>query len=285
MGNLDHKTIIITGGSLGIGLAVAKKCASEGATLIIAARNLKDLSSSLMVLKEISPKNHQHYSLDVSNIIEVENFKNWCVSNHLKINGLVNCAGVYGPIGKTTKVNLDSFKNAFNINFFGTVYMCTIFAPLLESKSKKKIINFSGGGGATPFPNYTAYATSKVAVVRFTENFALELKKEDFDINCIAPGFVITRIHQNTLEVGQAVVGKDFFESTNKQIESGGISPEKAAELAVFLLSQESDGITGKFISAPWDLWKEKTFQDLLKSDNDFATLRRIDNKTFFKKL
>lgn len=284
MGSLDQNTIIITGGSVGIGFAVAKKCALEGATVIIVARNVKDLSSALIALKEISPKNHQFYSLDVSDIEEVGNFKKWCVTNHLQINGLVNCAGVYGPIGKTTEVNLDLFKEAFNINFFGTVNMCAIFAPIIVSESKKKIINFSGGGAATPFPNYSAYATSKIAVVRFTENLAIELNEDDFDINCIAPGFVVTRIHQNTLEAGSAVAGNSFFESTKKQIDSGGIPPEKAAELTTFLLSQESDGISGKFISAPWDPWQDKSFQDLLRSDKDIATLRRIDNKTFFKK-
>ncbi len=92
------------------------------------------------------------------------------------------------------------------------------------------------------------------------------------------------RLHQDTLEAGPESATKSFFENTKKQIEGGGAPPEKAANLTVFLLSSESDGITGKFISAPWDPWENKEFQNRLKSDKDFATLRRIDDKMFFKK-
>jgi NAD(P)-dependent dehydrogenase (short-subunit alcohol dehydrogenase family) len=162
--------------------------------------------------------------------------------------------------------------------------MCGLIAPLLTGTPRKKIVNFSGGGAATPFPQYSAYATGKAAIVRFTENLALELADENIDINCVAPGFVITRLHQQTLKAGSGKAGTGFFEGTKKQIETGGVPASLAAELTAFLLSAASDGITGKFISAPWDPWREPEFQDLLRADKDFATLRRIDNKMFFKK-
>ena len=139
-----------------------------------------------------------------------------------------------------------------------------------------------GGGAATPFAHYSAYATSKVAIVRLTENLSIELA--DIDINCVAPGFVITRLHQQTIEAGSRNAGDAFYEGTKKQMETGGVPPEKAADLTSFLLSSNSDGITGKFISAPWDPWTNEDFIDQLRQDKDIATLRRIDNKTFFKK-
>jgi len=284
MPNLESKTILITGGSLGIGFAIAKKCAKEGTRVIISARNENDLQNAIKELKIISNEDHLSYSLNVGNINSVKNFADWCDKKSIQINGLVNCAGVYGPIGKTTEINLEKFAEAIQINFLGTVYMSSVFASLIKAKTRKKIINYSGGGAASPFANYSAYATSKIAIVRFTENLALELAGDNFDINCIAPGFVITRLHQQTLEAGGETAGNNFYENTKKQIESGGISPDKAADLTAFLLSEESDGITGKFISAPWDKWTEKDFQELLRTDKDFATLRRIDNKTFLKK-
>jgi NAD(P)-dependent dehydrogenase (short-subunit alcohol dehydrogenase family) len=280
---LSDKTIIITGGSLGIGLAISKKCAQEGATVIIAARNQDDLTNALKELKQISDRPHAWYSLNVGDYDEVKKFADWCKSQNLEINGLVNCAGVYGPIGKTTEIDMQKFTEAIQVNFLGTVYMCNVFAPMLKSNSKKKIVNYSGGGAATPFANYSAYATSKVAIVRFTENLSIELADEHFDINCIAPGFVITRLHEQTIQEGADKAGKAFFEGTQKQMKDGGIPPEKAADLTAFLLSDESDGITGKFISAPWDAWQDKSFQNILRTDKDFATLRRIDNKTFYK--
>tara|TARA_B110000008_G_C16895888_1_gene534735 strand:- start:136 stop:993 length:858 start_codon:yes stop_codon:yes gene_type:complete len=284
MNELKSKKIIVTGGSLGIGFAVAKACAMQGAEVIIVARNQNDLDSSLKKICSISDKNHLAYSLDVSDLKAVNVFAEWIKDENLDIDGIVNCAGIYGPIGKTTTVNMEDFTKAININLLGTVYMCSAIAPLLKSKSNKKIVNFSGGGAASPFPNYSAYASSKAAIVRFTENFSIELKDNKFDINSIAPGFVITRLHDQTISTGSSVVGSNFYDNTKKQMKEGGIPPEKAADLTVFLLSDSSNGINGKFISAPWDPWKEEFFQEKLKSDNDFATLRRIDEKFFTNK-
>ena len=284
MNLLESKTIVITGGSLGIGFAVAQKCLEEGATVIIAARNRDNLDKALEKLKLKSSKNHKSYSLDISNISEVRKFAGWCSNNYPEIMGIVNCAGVYGPIGNLMNVDMEQFTKAININFLGTVYMCNLFAPLLKNETRKKIVNFSGGGAATPFPNYSAYATSKVAIVRLTENIAIELNEYNIDVNCIAPGFVITRLHEETLMAGMEAAGKSFYEGTKKQIESGGVPPEKAADLTTFLLSKQSDNITGKFISAPWDSWQEDSFAEKLKNDKDLATLRRIDNK-YFKKI
>ena len=104
-------------------------------------------------------------------------------------------------------------------------------------------------------------------------------------MNCISPGFVVTRLHQQTLEAGPKMASDTFFEKTKQMVESGGVPPEKAADLTAFLLSSESDGITGKFIAVPWDPWAEAEFQKNLREDKDFATIRRIDNKSFFKKL
>jgi len=282
---LESKTIIVTGGSLGIGLAIAKKCAEEGARVIVAARNEDALKNAVKEIKKVSSKEHSYYSLDVSSIKNIKNFAGWCNQKKIQINGLVNCAGIYGPIGKTSEIDLAKFTKAIHINFLGTVYMCTIFAPLIKSETRKKIINYSGGGAASPFANYSAYATSKIAVARFTENLSIELAENNFDVNCVAPGFVITRLHQQTLDVGGEKAGSSFFENTKKQIKAGGVRPEMAADLTAFLLSEESNGITGKFISAPWDPWQTQEFRDILRSDKDFATLRRIDNKIFFKKI
>ena len=281
---LQGKNIVITGGSQGIGFAVARKCVTEGAQVVIAARNQTDLLRSVAELKGSPAAAVRSFSLDVSDLKEARAFASWCVNEVGDISGLVNCAGVYGPIGRTTSVDLQEFGEAININFLGAVYMCSLFAPIMRSPSRKKIVNYSGGGAASPFPNYSAYATSKIALVRYTENIALELAAENIDINCIAPGFVITRLHQQTLAAGSEAAGASFYLRTIKQMESGGVPPEKAADLTAFLLSDESDGITGKFISAPWDPWESLEFRSRLRSDKDFCTIRRIDDKSFFKK-
>jgi len=284
VGVLDAKNIVITGGSLGIGFEVAKKATIAGARVIIAARNEGDLKKALEVMKNISGNDHQIYKLDVGQCDEVQNFAKWCADRFGTIDGLVNCAGIYGPIGKFPQIDIKKFDEAIRINFLGTAHMCHAFIPVMKASVRKKIINYSGGGAASPFPHYMAYATSKIAIVRFTENLALEMSGDGFDVNCVAPGFVITRLHQDTLAAGPALCQPAFYENTKKQIESGGVPPDKAANLTVYLLSSASDGITGKFVSAPWDAWEDEAFRERLRSDNDFTTLRRIDNKMFFKK-
>lgn len=284
MGLLDSRIIVTTGGSLGIGAEIAKACAAEGATVVIAARNREALERTLADIKAISPLPHELYPLDVGRLPQVREFARWCEKKFAHLHGLVNCAGVYGPIGKTSRVSPEEFTEAIAVNFLGTVYTCQALLPLFPPGARKKVVNFAGGGAASPFPNYSSYATSKVAVVRLTENLALEHADESLDVNCVAPGFVLTRFHEQTLQAGPELATPGFYEATKKQIAGGGVPVEKAVRLTVFLLSSLSDGITGKFISAPWDPWPEKDFQERLRRDKDLATLRRIDEKTFLKK-
>ena len=226
---------------------------------------------------------HLYYSLDVSDCKAVSNFSNWLQLQNFHLAGLVNCAGIYGPIGKIAEIDIGKFTDAIKINFLGTTHMCALITPLLKPDSRTKIINYSGGGAASPFPFYSAYAASKVAIVRLTENLATELEDYNLDINCISPGFVNTRLHQDTINAGPENSGSVFYKNTIEQINGKSVPPEIAAELTIFLLSHDSDFITGKFISAPWDDWKNKTFQDKLRNDRDFATIRRIDGKYFTK--
>lgn len=282
MPSLEEKTIVITGGSMGIGLACARKCTEEGATVIIAARNADSLDSALTELNEGSEGTHFSYQLDVSDNDQVVKFAEWCGEEFDGVDGVVNCAGIYGSIGKIQDLDIELFTKTVNINLMGTVYMCRAFVPILKGQGRKKIVNFSGGGAAAPFPRYSAYAVSKAAVVRLTENLAVELDEDGIDVNCIAPGFVATRLHQQTLEAGPGACSESFYETTRKKMEEGGVPPEVAAGLCAFLLSGESDNITGKFIAAPYDPWQEKEFQERLRKEKNLATLRRIDEK-FFK--
>ena len=131
MNKLKSKKIIVTGGSQGIGLSVAEACATEGAEVIIVARGQNELDESLNKIRSLSDQNHLAYSLDVSNLKAIVAFSEWIKEKNLEIDGIVNCAGIYGPIGKTSQVNMEDFSKAININFLGTVYMCNVFAPLL----------------------------------------------------------------------------------------------------------------------------------------------------------
>lgn len=105
---------------------------------------------------------------------------------------VINCAGIYGPIGRFHKNDLEEWHKTINVNLLGTVNVCH---AVLKRMKKGKIINMSGGGALYPRPRFSAYATSKAGVVRFTETIAKEYP--NVQINCIAPGFIRTKMTKN----------------------------------------------------------------------------------------
>lgn len=283
MQKLNKKKVVITGGSTGIGFAISRHCLREGALPILLARKEHELENAIKCLQQEFNVECPYYCADVSSIESVAAVAKKVAQDHTKVDGLVNCAGVYGPIGKSHLIDPIKFTEAIQVNLLGSFYMCHFFIPLLSKDPRGKIVNFAGGGAASPFPNYSGYATSKVGVVRLTENLALELADSHIDVNSIAPGFVITDFHKETLVAGKSA-GIDFLNKTKEEIRKGGVSPDVAATLAVFLLSSDSDQISGRFVSAPWDPWQDKDFQAQLRQDPDLATLRRIDSRLFYRK-
>jgi 3-oxoacyl-[acyl-carrier protein] reductase len=168
---------------------------------------------------------------------------------------------------------------AIQINLFGSVLMCRAVLPWLKKQRSGKIIQLSGGGATNPMPNISAYAVSKAAIIRFAETIAEEVRDYNIDVNAIAPGALNTRMLDEVLAAGPEKVGQAFYEKSLKQRESGGAGLIKAAELAVFLASAASNGITGKLISAMWDDWEHwpEHLEELNKSDA--YTLRRITGR------
>ena len=162
---------------------------------------------------------------------------------------------------------------------FGTAHITFAVLNDMITQNKGKIINLSGGGATAARPNFSAYAVAKVGIVRFTETLAAELFEHHIDVNAVAPGAVSTKMLEDILSAHDKA-GKEYQDAVKRK-ETGGMDPQLAAELVCFLCSDDSDGITGKLISAPWDPWQTKEYQDLLKSSKDLATLRRIDNNYF----
>ena len=113
-------------------------------------------------------------------------------------------------------------------------------------------------------------------MVRLTETLAEELRDFSIDVNAIAPGALNTRLLDEILNAGPSVVGPEFFAKSLKQRDLGGVPLVQGARLCVYLASGESDGITGKLISAQWDPWEDlHQFREQL-AQSDIYTLRRI---------
>lgn len=275
---LRGKNVIITGANQGFGEALATKFANEGASIVICARDASKLKATEKSLYQLVQKEQKIISIqtDVSSEVEVKQLIRQSVSELGKIDVLVNNAGVYGPKGSIEDVDWLEWVKAIEINLYGVVLTSREIIPHMKENKYGKIINLSGGGATSPMPNISAYAASKAAVVRFTETLALECKEYNIDVNAVAPGALNTRLLDEVLAAGPENVGKEFYEKSLIQKEAGGTSMEKGTNLCAYLASSESDGISGKLISAVWDPWIEfDKYKDALRA-GDIYTLRRI---------
>lgn len=275
---LTNKVAIITGANQGLGLEIAKKYAAAGANLMLCARNGTLLDGALKDVKKYTANDQiiLVQQVDVSKEKEVSDL----VKSTLKQLGachiLVNNAGIYGPKGNIDNVDWVEWIKAIEINLYGSVLMCRELIPHFKKQRYGKVIQLSGGGATNPLPKISAYAASKAAIVRFAETLAEEVRGYGIDVNALAPGALNTRLLEEVLMAGPEVVGKDFYERSLKQKESGGSSIDRAAELALFLAASLSDGITGKLISAAWDNWEEWPNHIPELDRTDAFTLRRI---------
>ncbi len=277
---LTDKTSLITGGGRGIGRAIALAMAAEGANVVISARGAAELTATAEL---ISSKGGHVLAVtaDVSKPEEVEELFLAAKRRFGGVDILVNNAGMQGPIGPAEEVDTELWLQTVSVNLSGTWLCMKAAIPGMKSRGHGKIINLSGGGATGPRERFSAYASSKAAVVRLTETVAQELQGSGIDVNSIAPGAVNTAMLDEVLEAGE-LAGEEL-DAARKRADEGGTSPEKAAALTVFLASSASDGITGKLLSAVWDPWDDESFADKLRSDGDLATLRRIDDRYYSK--
>lgn len=275
---LNGKVAIITGANQGLGLAISRKYVNAGASIVMCARNgdlltraQKELTIGLAAGQVI-----EAVPADVSDLQSIEKLIKATLQRFGRIDILVNNAGIYGPMGSIEEVNWAQWIKAIEINLFGSILMCCAVLPTMKGQQKGKIIQLSGGGATNPMPNISAYAVSKAAIVRFAETLAEEVREFNIDVNAIAPGALNSRMLDEVLAAGPEKVGQAFFDKAIKQKESGGTGFDQGAELAVFLASDASNGITGKLISAMWDKWEHwpEHIDDLRTSD--VYTLRRI---------
>ncbi len=286
MGKLQGKTALITGAGRGLGAAVSIALAREGASVVLSSRTKDELDEVKQSITSIGGK-AQTVVADVSNEADVERMVQTAIKSHGNIDILVNCAGIYGPIGPMWTLDSQAWVKAIQVNLVGTFLCCRSVIPHMIEKKQGKIINFSGGGATSSLPRFTAYAVSKTAVVRLTETLADEVKEFNIQVNCIAPGAVDTSLQNEVMAAGEKA-GEIFTRfKQNRESGKGWVPKELAAGLSVFLASSDSDGLTGKLIAAPydgWEKWDEAKIRQVM-STAEF-TLRRIDANTlkpFFK--
>lgn len=259
--------LIVTGSSSGIGLSLTKQLLSQGHEIWGLARSEQ-------------AKHHNNFKsniCDVSVWKSVESTAKVIAQRWSDLDGLIHCAGSQGSVGPSMSLDPQEWSRTVSTNLDGLFYTLRAFYPLLEkSPSRTKIICFSGGGATGPRPNFSAYAAAKAGLVRLVETLACEWKNLPIDINAIAPGAIKTRLTEEIIQLGPEKVGENEFNQATKVMKSGGGSIDKVFELVQFLLSEQSDGVTGKLLAAQWDPWKKIPENRESFASSETYTLRRV---------
>jgi NAD(P)-dependent dehydrogenase (short-subunit alcohol dehydrogenase family) len=269
--DLKGRHVVVTGGSMGIGLAVADTLAAAGARLTLVARGQSQLRR---VCEALPGEGHRWRAFDIGR----EEGWEALVAETDEIYGLVHAAAVIDPVGAIGTYSPEEFRRTIEINLIGSHLAVHFCLPLLVAGGGSVVL-FGGGGATSALPRYDAYAASKAGVARLVENLAPVLAEGGVSINCVAPGFVITRMHDVTLAAGAENAGLAYFERTLSQIDEGGFPSSEAAQLVLLLLAGVP--FTGKLISAQWDPWRDAEFHQRLAANSDLGTIRRIDGVQF----
>ncbi|MHB1120778.1 MAG: SDR family oxidoreductase [Bellilinea sp.] len=184
----QKKHVLITGGSSGIGLAVAKGAARLGANISIISRRLDVLEQAqLEILEQRSEETFVNIiSADVSNEEEIAEALHTLVFDRELPDIVINCAGVTHP-GEFYKLSTDIFRWNMEINYYGTVYVLKALVPGMIRRGSGRIVNISSGVGIMNIYGYTAYGASKFAVNGLTEALRMELKPHGIQVSLVIP--------------------------------------------------------------------------------------------------
>jgi 3-oxoacyl-[acyl-carrier protein] reductase len=275
---LANKNILITGATRGLGLSITQTLWQQGANLILVARGLETLTQ---LKNQLLPIAHKHQTIQM---IAADLALPLSIGDLLKniphpIHVLINNAAIQGPIGPAWQNDWQEWQNTLQVNLLAPIALCRAVIPHMIQQNYGKIINLSGGGATAARPNFSAYAVAKSSLVRFSETLAEEVNAYNISVNCIAPGVMNTDMLAEIVQAGSEKVGeKEFTQAQTKATQDDSVI-KRAAELCAFLASPDSDGITGKLISAVWDPWQDlpRYLNDLKQTD--IYTLRRITPK------
>ncbi|HEY2233316.1 MAG TPA: SDR family NAD(P)-dependent oxidoreductase [Candidatus Angelobacter sp.] len=227
---LRGKTVLITGGSRGLGLALAEEFAQFGAKIAICARDEQELARARQQLEDLGAVVCA-VRCDVTKPEEVDNLIS-SVTRHMGgIDVLVNNAGVIS-VGPILSQKLEDFQEAMDVMFWGTVHPTLAALPQMLARGTGKIVNISSIGGKVSVPHLIPYGCAKFAVTGFSEGLHAELKRFGIHVLTVIPGLMRTGSHLNAQFKGkhQAEFGWFAVSGTNPL---ASISARRAAEKIV----------------------------------------------------
>jgi len=227
---LENKVVLITGGSRGIGKAVAAAFAREGAKLALCARSTDEVQQTVAELRAMRAE-AKGWTCDVTMEASVEEFVHGAQTTFGRIDVLVNNAGVMTRPAPMVELEVRKWDYTMAVNLRGPFLVTQAVLPFMFKQKSGSIINVSSTLGRGAYPNFVAYATSKWGLEGFTQTLAAELGSARIRVNSVEPGYVATKL-------------------TGYR----GSEPESVTDVFVYSGSDESKAVTGKMLSS--SSWK-----------------------------
>ncbi|MEZ4702188.1 MAG: SDR family oxidoreductase [Rhodothermales bacterium] len=234
--NLDGRTAVITGGTRGLGLAMAEALASAGANVVLVARG--DGSAAAQAVAETYGVRTGYHQADVTVEAEAATMADEVMKAFGRIDILINSAGINirGPIDE---LPYDDFKKVMTVNVDGTWLACRAVVPFMKQAGGGKIINLASTLGVVGLAQRTPYASSKGAVVQMTRTLGLELASFNINVNAICPGPFLTDMNipiANTEDGKKFVVGATALKRWGELKEIQGAALLLASDAASYMV-------------------------------------------------
>lgn len=248
MGTLDNKVAVITGGSRGIGLAIAHTLVSEGAAVVLAARSLETVQQAVA---EISAQGGKASGIicDVSKLDQVYALREHALKTFGRLDIWINNAGVSGPYGPTLGLAPEDFHKVVQTNILGVYHGSRVAMQHFQNQRAGKLVNLVGAGASSPTPYQSAYGSSKAWVKSFTLALAKETRESGVGVFAFQPGMVLTDMLLNV----HVISGHEHrLKVFPKVIRALARPPEAPAKKLAWVVSSATDGKTGKLYSTPF---------------------------------
>jgi NAD(P)-dependent dehydrogenase (short-subunit alcohol dehydrogenase family) len=264
-----NKNIMVTGGGRGIGKRLALGFARLGARIALVGRSKAEIDLAQIEI-EHAGGNALQIRADVTDAerlaVAVERAR---VTFGSPIDVLICAAAITGPLDSFLQSRLTDWAETIQINLLGVAHSCRAVLPSMMEKRSGKIIALVCD--QTPKLNFSAYSTSKTAVVRFVETLAAEVADHNIQVNSLDPGPTYTSVTDEIIRAESRLEAK-VVAAAKETRRTGGVSPELQLEHAMFLASERSNHITGKLVDMT-DNWKKLKNAALR---DDALTLRRV---------
>ena len=247
---LDGQVALVTGAGRGIGRAIALALGDAGAAVAVCTRSGDHVTG---VAAEISDRRGHALAIrcDVTGRQQVQSMVAAVQKALGPVDLLVNNAGQFGPVGPLAATDPDDWWQALEVNLRGPLYCTRAVLPGMLARGHGRIVNVSSGAGFAAIPMLSAYAVSKTALYRLSENLAAETRGHGVMVFAVDPGLVRTAISESALSCGEPSIEQWFTAAFASRQD---VSPESAATLVAYLASGAADVLSGRNIDVSDDV-------------------------------